>query len=202
MNMKRFIAIVLMFVLALTLVGCELSASKGPDSGATATTQPPVPDTNVPGDQNMGDMGTQTAIAQTPPPAMTSTPLPQPDVAPTNPPPTPMTTRPETYELQKGEFPYCLARRFDVNPSDLLRVNNLTSSSRTYVGQELKIPQSGSFPENRSLRAHPAEYTVQTGDTVYMVACYYGDVYPESIIAANGLTEPYTLTPGNKISIP
>jgi hypothetical protein len=34
------------------------------------------------------------------------------------------------------------------------------------------------------------------------VACRYGDVDPMGIAAANGLSSPYTLTPGTTIQIP
>jgi LysM repeat protein len=194
MNTKRFLAVVILMAFALTLVACKRSASQGP---ATSTPVPPVPGKTDTG-QSMGNLGTQTAVANAQPQAVTETPVP-----PTNTPvPAVAQGRPQTYKLQKGEFPYCLARRFDVNPSELLQLNGLNNSSRTYVGQELKIPQSGSFPETRALRKHPADYTVQTNDTIYTVACYYGDVSPEAIIAQNGLTEPYTLKAGNVLKIP
>ena len=46
------------------------------------------------------------------------------------------------------------------------------------------------------LNPHPDTYTVEAGDTVYSIACFYGDVSPEAIIAVNQLEEPYELTAG------
>jgi hypothetical protein len=67
----------------------------------------------------------------------------------------------------------------------------------------LRIPQSGNpFPGNRSLFPHPTSYTVRPGDTVYSVACIFGDVQPDGIVAVNGLTKPYKLTAGSTINIP
>jgi hypothetical protein len=43
---------------------------------------------------------------------------------------------------------------------------------------------------------------LKTGDNIYIIACYYGDVDPLAIAAANGLSAPYTLTPGAVLSIP
>jgi LysM repeat protein len=43
---------------------------------------------------------------------------------------------------------------------------------------------------------------VSSGETIYSIACYYGDVSPEAIIALNGLEEPYKLTAGQKLNIP
>jgi len=110
---------------------------------------------------------------------------------------------PTTYTLHAGEYPYCIARRFNVNPAELLSLNGLTSSSQVTPGQVLQIPQTGHpFPGTRALHPTPAVYTVKTGDTIYTVACYYGDVDPLAIAAANGLSAPYSLTAGQTLQIP
>ncbi|MCJ7694239.1 MAG: LysM peptidoglycan-binding domain-containing protein [Anaerolineaceae bacterium] len=115
---------------------------------------------------------------------------------------TPILTKPATYTIHDGEYVYCLARRFDVNPLDLLALNGLSQNSVLSGGMTLKIPTSGSFPGPRALHAHPDTYTVSSGETIYDVACYYGDVAPESIIAVNGLVEPFTLTSKQVLQIP
>jgi LysM repeat protein len=67
----------------------------------------------------------------------------------------------------------------------------------------LKIPQTGNpFPAGRSLRAHPTNYTVSSGDTIYSIACLFGAVDPYAIATANGLSSPYTLTAGQSLYIP
>lgn len=115
----------------------------------------------------------------------------------------PSLTVPASHTLRRGEFPYCIARRYNIDPDDLLRANGLWRGMIYRGGLELKIPASADpFPATRALRAHPASYTVQTGDNIYIVACYYGDVDPLAIAAANGLAAPYTLTPGAVLSIP
>jgi LysM repeat protein len=115
----------------------------------------------------------------------------------------PEITVPATHTLRRGEFPYCIARRYNLDPDDLLRANGLWRGMIYPGGLVLKIPTSADpFPTTRALRAHPASYTVKTGDNLYIVACYYGDVDPLAIAAANGLAAPYTLTPGVVLSIP
>jgi LysM repeat protein len=109
---------------------------------------------------------------------------------------------PSTYTLQQGEFPYCIARRFNVNPADLLAVNGLTSGQILQPGLQLTIPASGTFPGARALRPHPAQYTVMVDDTIYKIACYFGDVDPASIAAANGITVTTKLTTGQILNIP
>ncbi len=161
---------------------------------ATATVTPPGGLPEIVTSTPTGQLGVDTALPSptfdinAPP---TSTPL-----------PTVQTARPATYTLKEGEFVYCLARRFDVDPDDILALNGLFDSETIYPGTTLKIPSSGSFPGTRALRAHPATYIVKADETIYSVACQYGDVDPLNIAAVNNLTAPYTLTVGAQIQIP
>jgi len=117
--------------------------------------------------------------------------------------PTSTPGRPGTYTLQQGEYPYCLARRFNVDPQELLDLNGLTGTQLLQPGKILNIPQTGSpFPGSRALHPHPASYTVAGNDTIYAIACYFGDLDPSSIAIANNLTPPYLLTAGRVLSIP
>lgn len=133
-------------------------------------------------------------------PALDQTPLPtQPAIVA----PTATPGLPGAYTLQKGEFPFCIARRFNVNPSEMLQLSGLPVAQTYPQGTVLKIPQNGSpFPGNRTLRKHPTTYTVQSGDTIYSIACLFGDVDPDSIAFVNNLTKPFRLTAGQTISIP
>lgn len=125
-----------------------------------------------------------------------NTPLPQVTSGPIN--------KPATYSLHEGEFPYCLARRFNVDPEALLKLNGLSSGQSYYApGTSISIPQSGgTFPGTRALKAHPAQYVVTSGDTIYSIACEFGDVDPLGIVSANGLSGSYSLTTGTTIQVP
>jgi LysM repeat protein len=116
--------------------------------------------------------------------------------------PTATTGRPANYTLMPGEFPYCLARRFNVDPVDLLSLNGLSEGQILQPGVQLRIPPTGTFPGNRALHTHPAQYTVVVDDTIYGIACYYGDIDPTSIAAANGLSLSTPLTTGRTLNIP
>lgn len=113
-------------------------------------------------------------------------------------------TKPGTYALHQGEFPYCLARRFNVNPDTLLSLNGLSPNQSYYTpGTIITIPQTGgTFPGPRALKPHPATYLVHSGDTVYSIACEFGDADPMAIISANNLSGNYTLTSGSTIQVP
>jgi serine/threonine protein kinase/LysM repeat protein len=120
--------------------------------------------------------------------------------------PTPTISIPATYMLHEGETGYCLARRFNIDFNELMSLNGLTIDSLIYPGDILKIPHNGkTFEGDRSLHPHTPNmvYTVSTPyDTIYKIACYFGDVDPNAIIAANNLQPPYTLRIGSTIIIP
>ena len=128
--------------------------------------------------------------------------------SPTNTPaqalPTVTTNRPASYTLQPGEFPYCIARRFNIDPSELLNMNGLASGDVCYPNLTLTIPQSGKpFPGTRPLQSHPDTYTVRdAGLSLYGVACYYGDIDPATIAQANNLQLTAKLTVGQQLTIP
>ena len=112
-------------------------------------------------------------------------------------------TRPASYTLMAGEFVYCISRRFNVDPDQTLALNGLSDAQTIYPGLVLKIPQSGSFPGDRMLQNHPTTYTVvSSSETLYSIACKFGDVDPSSIAAANGLSVGAALTAGQQLSIP
>ena len=117
--------------------------------------------------------------------------------------PVPAGVRPATYILQSGEFPYCIARRFNVDPDALLSLSGLTSPDLYSVGDRLTIPQSGAFPGSRMLASHPTTYSVLSSDeTVYSVACKFGDIDPATIASTNNISISAKLTAGQKLQIP
>ncbi len=230
MKLSRSLSFLFAVMLILGLVACTRSIPGAKKSEATAIGQSQAVET-TPGTSTVMDQiylfATQTAmatqglttgvpgaevtesvypapgstnVAETPAALAQTTPMPT-KAALVAPPPTP--GRPASYTIQRGEFPYCIARRFNVDPGELLRMNGLTSTSVYYVGMVLRIPQSGHpFPGNRSLRPHPTSYTVRGGDTIYSISCDFGNVDPSAIAYVNSLKPPYRLTPGETINIP
>ncbi len=186
--------------------GTALAILNGTPGAEVATATPAVNTTPVAGGS---DTVTPTSIIALPTDAVT-TPTATLAVASTNAVTTsqvvntsvPVGSRPATYTLQQGEFPFCIARRFDVDPNQLLTLNGLYDGQTVYPGLVLKIPQSGSFPGSRALRNHPTTYTASAGDTVYSIACAFGDVDPSAIATANSISASTTLTAGQSLSIP
>ncbi len=217
---KQFSLFLLVVILGgLALSACVISASKAPPATATQAGEIPFPVTTQQGVIQDIMSGTQTAEAlsgggstaptkaPTEVPVVETTPVEATETeAPTKPVvPTATPGRPETYVLQPGEWPVCIARRFDVDLNTFFNMNGLNMNSKPLIGTSLKIPQSGTWNSGfgpRAWHAHSDTYTVQSGDTIYSVACYFGDVDPNGIIAANELKSPYTLTAGQVINIP
>jgi hypothetical protein len=110
----------------------------------------------------------------------------------------------DTYTLQKGEFPYCIARRFDVDPDQLFSINELSPEMTTLPSPlTLIIPSNSSFPGNRTLQKHPTVYNVPIDNmSIYEVACNFGDVFPEEIAELNNLSVNSLLYAGQIINIP
>jgi len=120
-------------------------------------------------------------------------------------PATAVPTRPESYKLNSGEWPICIARRFDLDLEGFFAANNLNMQSRPSAGTVLKIPQTGNWSTvsgTRYWHAHPTQYTIQPSDNIYSIACYFGDIEPDAILAANGLSGSYTLSVGQVLQIP
>jgi len=112
-------------------------------------------------------------------------------------------TVPNKYTLRKGEFPWCIARRFNIDAITLMNTNNLSQYVQYDPGLVLNIPQDApKFQGNRSLTKHPATYTVKSGDTFYSIACVYGDVWPEEIAAQNFMQIGDPLPAGSQLDIP
>ncbi|HZU86954.1 MAG TPA: LysM peptidoglycan-binding domain-containing protein [Anaerolineaceae bacterium] len=219
--MKKNLYFILAAVLLIGLLtACELPASRAPDSQSSAAT--PTSEIAMPTpketEDTIGMILTMTAVYnQTPVAPATPTPqadlnTPQPQVAT----PTPVIVQPgtswaptpglpSTYALQKGEFPYCIARRFNLDIAAFQNLNPGVNFANTYFdpGLSLKIPQNTTWSSGpRALKAHPTTYTVQSGDTIFIVGCKFGDVDPNGLIVVNGLQSPYTLTAGQTIKIP
>ena len=118
--------------------------------------------------------------------------------------PTLTDARPLTYTLHSGEFPYCIARRFNVDPIELLTLNGFTNRQVFYVGTVFEIPQTGNlFPGNRALQIRPTTYTVSRyNETIYGIACIFGDIDPEAIAHVNYISTDSTLFVGQQLTIP
>ena len=220
MNKKIFALVIITIMIGLVLSACTRSATSKSPTDATATSEIPFPVGTLDTSARVTEIVQQTQNALSTPMVPTvqvpqvSTPVVIPTTAglptlvlqPTAtsvPVKVPTLSRPETYTIQFGEWPICIARRYNLDLNGLLEANNLNMNSSPEPGTVLNIPATGTWASGeRALKAHPADYTVISGDTVNSIACEFGDVDPLAIAAANGLSSPYTLSAGAVIKIP
>lgn len=183
------------FQITQTLLAKSFTATPTPNPTATPTkTKTPLPPTATLVAEFVQDTPTATIVPPTATPAATATSRPSFSVS---------GEVPKTWTLKTGEFPYCIARRFNVNPAELIQLSGLSGYSTYFAGMVLKIPKSGDeFPVETSLLSHPATYTVKSGDNIYSIACKFGDVDPFAIAAANSLNTMYKLESGQVLQIP
>ena len=219
--------LVVMIASFVFATGCNLKASTVPTVMPTSTSELNFITPTAAGGQSItNQIATQTAIASKPAVATatkvgadtakaTATPV---AAKPTTAPavvantatsaPTKVPTavkRPDTYTIQRGEWPICIARRYNLNLAAFLSLNGMGMSSRPSVGAVVKIPATGTWDTASSgaiaLHTH-ADYKVVSGDTVYTIACYFGDVTPEGILTANGLAKDSDVKAGATLKIP
>jgi LysM repeat protein len=210
---KNSMLFIIIIITSLMFSACNMSASTPPPITPTSmdlseiarqATETAIAKTPKSGETQAPEATSETAIASTDAPedvaAATNTPEPEETEDPE------IVTEyavPDTYTLQQGEFPFCLARRFNILPEDILDYNGIESGTIFYPGKTISLPSSGrAYIGNRALQYHPATYSVVYGDNLYSIACLYGDVDPRAIAAANDLDIDQVLTPGILLQIP
>jgi ABC-type dipeptide/oligopeptide/nickel transport system permease subunit/LysM repeat protein len=207
------IAIVFLFVSGRRLVNF-IALSQAPENTMATSTPPVVNRTPSPVASSpalvltavSGNGFTLTPLPPTPSPEVSPTPTSTATWAVSEPTLTPtlVDLLPLTYTLHPGEFPYCIARRFNVDSIELLTLNGLTNRQVFYVGTVLKIPQTGNlYHGNRALQTRPATYIVSMqNETIYGIACIFGDIDPETIAQANHIPTDSVLYVGQQLKIP
>ena len=105
---------------------------------------------------------------------------------------------PATHRIEAGDTVSSIAARYGLSLEEVLRVNNLQSSSLIFAGEELRLPGAGTTAAPSPSAA--AVYTVKSGDTLSAVAAAHG-VSLDAVLAANGLTLTSVIHPGQEISL-
>jgi LysM repeat protein len=129
---------------------------------------------------------------------------------------------PTTYTVQRGDWFYAIARKFNVTVEMLQAANPGVNPNFVFPGQVLNVPGSSGFPANPAGNATytpatgglsptpfstgtsgdvAARYTVQPGDTLSAIAARFGTtIY--SLQIANHLPGPSFIYPGQVLIIP
>ena len=99
------------------------------------------------------------------------------------------------YYVQPGDSLYLIAAKYGITVQELKEKNNL-NSDMLFIGQKLYIPS----PESDSDKSEDMLYSVQPGDTLYLIATKYGTTV-QRIKQENNL-ETDVIYIGQKLYIP
>lgn len=140
----------------------------------------------------------------------TSTPLPTDTPTVTNTPTetlTPTASGPFAYTVMEGDTASGIAEKFGVDLMLLLAINNLdttnpiikVSDQITIPGPDTQMPTATALPDNLR-RGSKIEYTVQSGDTVALIAEKFNSTV-DSILEENDITDSNTIYIGQKLVV-
>ena len=115
---------------------------------------------------------------------------------------------PDDYPVSSGDTIYSIAWKYEIDPFELARWNNISSPYRIYPGQRLKMKPGTSAGSSRSSRSRtsgtagsrPDSITVAKGDTLYALAMEY-DVSASKLASINRLKSPYIIIPGQPLKL-
>jgi lipoprotein NlpD len=115
---------------------------------------------------------------------------------------------PDDYPVSSGDTIYSIAWKYELDPFELARWNNISSPYRIYPGQRLNMrPGQGTAasPTSKSHSTGSASYrpdsiTVRKGDSLYLLSKRY-NVSTRQLASINGLKSPYIIKPGQTLKL-
>ena len=126
---------------------------------------------------------------------------------------------PMTYVVKQGDWIYMIAREFNVEPREVISANPGFDPNTVLPGQELLIPapgvSDGEMPAvameaamspavivaPAAAQGVPDTYVVEAGDTVFSIGLKHNVAYAD-LAAANDISAPYLVYPGQVLAIP
>lgn len=103
-----------------------------------------------------------------------------------------------TYTVKSGDTLSAIGSKLGVNWQNIASANGIGSPYTIYPGQVLTIPGGSTTSTSTSTSS---TYTVVSGDTLSGIGSKLG-VNWKDIANANGISSPYTIYPGQKLTIP
>lgn len=110
-------------------------------------------------------------------------------------------TTEEIYVVSPGDTLGSIAQSFGVSVAELQDLNDIADPNQIFVGQELRIRTSVSSNEEPAASDQERTYVVQQGETLFKIALRFG-VTLEALEAANDITDPNKVYPGQVLKIP
>jgi membrane-bound lytic murein transglycosylase D len=116
------------------------------------------------------------------------------------------TRRPTVHVVRRGESLWTIARRNNMDPKTLMRLNNMRPGDTLPAGKRLVVSAKGSAAPGgtakgtRAAGTRTVQHTVRNGETLYRIAKLY-QVTVAQIASWNGIAANMTLRPGQKLNI-
>ena len=115
---------------------------------------------------------------------------------------------PDDYPVSSGDTIYSIAWKYELDPFELARWNNISSPYRIYPGQRLSMKQGESATASQATKSQSSSTTasrpdsikVRKGDTLYALADQY-NVSGRQLASINGLRSPYIIKPGQTLKL-
>lgn len=114
------------------------------------------------------------------------------------------------YTVKSGDTLYSIAWRFEINPDDLARWNNLADSSLIHPGQRLHTKQqpkqkNTSRDNRQSVRSSVSSSNIKTvvvkkDETLYSIAQKHR-MSAKQLAQYNNIKKPYVIKPGQKLKL-
>lgn len=204
----QYLVPAMLVVIALSFTACTRSASTPLPSDEGEAQETPVGDTQATMDAVRSAILTQTAQVSEGAkgePLATNTPIVTGTPVVATPEATPTTMGVTEYTVKSGDWIWQIARSFDVDPQEIIDLNELTSPGSIEVGMVLQIPVPSVSPEATgtpgTTETGGIVHIVKPGEWIWQIARTYG-VDPQSIIDANDLVNPRMIQPGQELVIP
>ncbi|MGB9791560.1 MAG: LysM peptidoglycan-binding domain-containing protein [Thermacetogeniaceae bacterium] len=103
-----------------------------------------------------------------------------------------------SYVVKPGDTLFLIAKAYGITVDSLIKANNLKTTT-IYPGQVLQLPACSSAGSSSIQNSSCIRYTVQPGDTLYLIAKAYGTTV-DRIMADNNLTTTW-IYPGQVLYI-
>ena len=104
-----------------------------------------------------------------------------------------------TYTVLPGDSIYAIARKLNINSNELMKANNLNTSSILNIGQTLVLPNGTTLPSDEEIINNT--YIVQPGDSIYAIARKLY-INPNDFMKANNLNTSSILNIGQTLVLP
>jgi len=107
------------------------------------------------------------------------------------------------HTVSRGDSLYSIAKKYGTTPQLLVKMNNLSSQARIFIGQKLKVKSATAAPPPRpepNVVTAGNVYTVKRGDSLYAIAQKYNTT-PQQILRLNGLSENATIYIGQMLKV-